>query len=43
MTDDADVLDRLALISLGRAAGFSLGEIARMFAPMDGRGSTAAH
>lgn len=31
-----DVLDRLALIALGRAAGFSLDEIARMFAP-DGR------
>lgn len=30
------VLDRLALVSLGRAAGFSLAEIARMFAP-DGR------
>jgi DNA-binding transcriptional MerR regulator len=30
------VLDRLALISLGRSAGFSLDEIARMFAP-DGR------
>ena len=33
---DADVLERLALIALGRSAGFSLGEIARMFAP-DGR------
>jgi DNA-binding transcriptional MerR regulator len=33
---DTDVLERLALISLGRAAGFSLEEIARMFAP-DGR------
>ncbi|HZS64642.1 MAG TPA: helix-turn-helix domain-containing protein [Xanthobacteraceae bacterium] len=33
---DAAVLERLALIALGRAAGFSLGEIARMFAP-DGR------
>lgn len=32
----ADVLERLALVALGRAAGFSLGEIARMFAP-DGR------
>lgn len=32
----ADVLDRLALISLGRASGFSLGEIAQVFAP-DGR------
>ncbi|OLT36975.1 MerR family transcriptional regulator [Actinomadura sp. CNU-125] len=30
------VLDRLAMIALGRAAGFSLDEIARMFAP-DGR------
>ncbi|SOE99994.1 DNA-binding transcriptional regulator, MerR family [Burkholderia sp. OK233] len=30
---DADVLDRLALIALGRAAGFSLDEIALMFAP----------
>jgi DNA-binding transcriptional MerR regulator len=30
------VLERLALISLGSAAGFSLDEIARMFAP-DGR------
>ena len=33
---DADVIDRLALIALGRAAGFSLDEIALMFAP-DGR------
>ena len=33
---DAAVLDRLALISLGSVAGFSLDEIARMFAP-DGR------
>ncbi|MEZ5404406.1 MAG: helix-turn-helix domain-containing protein [Bryobacteraceae bacterium] len=33
---DAKVLDRLALIALGRAAGFSLGEIALMFGP-DGR------
>ena len=33
---DPGVLDRLNLIALGRAAGFSLGEIARMFAP-DGR------
>jgi|SRR5688500_14063221 DNA-binding transcriptional MerR regulator len=32
----AGVLERLALISLGRSAGFSLDEIARMFAP-DGR------
>lgn len=31
-----DVLERLALIALGRAAGFSLQEIAGMFAP-DGR------
>ena len=31
-----DILNRLALISLGCAAGFSLDEIARMFAP-DGR------
>src|SRR6187551_1630292 len=33
---DTGVLERLALIALGRAAGFSLDEIARMFAP-DGR------
>jgi DNA-binding transcriptional MerR regulator len=33
---DPSVLERLALISLGRVAGFSLDEIARMFAP-DGR------
>jgi DNA-binding transcriptional MerR regulator len=33
---EAGVMDRLALISLGRSAGFSLDEIARMFAP-DGR------
>ena len=33
---DAGVIERLALISLGRAAGFSLDEIARMFAP-DGK------
>jgi DNA-binding transcriptional MerR regulator len=32
----AGVLERLALIALGRAAGFSLEEIALMFAP-DGR------
>jgi hypothetical protein len=32
----AGVLDRLALISLASAAGFTLDEIARMFAP-DGR------
>jgi len=30
---DADVLERLALIGLGQAAGFSLEEIALMFAP----------
>jgi DNA-binding transcriptional MerR regulator len=30
---DAGVLDRLALIALGRAAGFSLDEVALMFAP----------
>lgn len=29
----SDVLERLALIALGRAAGFSLEEIAQMFAP----------
>ena len=33
---DAGVLERLALIALGRAAGFSLDEIAGMFGP-DGR------
>ena len=33
---DARVLERLALIALGQAAGFSLEEIALMFAP-DGR------
>ncbi|MCA6119768.1 helix-turn-helix domain-containing protein [Bradyrhizobium sp. WSM 1738] len=33
---DVPVLERLALIALGRVAGFSLDEIARMFAP-DGR------
>jgi len=33
---DPAVLERLALIAVGRSAGFSLGEIARMFAP-DGR------
>ena len=33
---DPKVLERLALISLGRVAGFSLDEIAAMFAP-DGR------
>jgi len=30
---DADVVERLALIALGRAAGFSLDAIGRMFAP----------
>jgi DNA-binding transcriptional MerR regulator len=30
---DPSVLERLALISLGRAAGFSLDEMARLFAP----------
>lgn len=35
-TFDARVLDRLALIALGGASGFSLDEIGRMFAP-DGR------
>jgi DNA-binding transcriptional MerR regulator len=30
---NADVMDRLALISLGRSAGFSLDEIAEMFTP----------
>ena len=33
---DPEVLERLALIALGRSAGFSLDEIALMFAP-DGR------
>lgn len=33
---DPDVLERLALIALGRSAGFSLDEIALMFGP-DGR------
>ncbi|MRG97119.1 helix-turn-helix domain-containing protein [Polyangium spumosum] len=33
---DPGVLERLALIALGRAAGFSLDEITRMFSP-DGR------
>jgi DNA-binding transcriptional MerR regulator len=32
----SSVLERLALIAMGRAAGFSLDEISRMFAP-DGR------
>jgi MerR family redox-sensitive transcriptional activator SoxR len=35
-TFEATVIERLALIALGRLAGFSLDEIARMFAP-DGR------
>jgi DNA-binding transcriptional MerR regulator len=35
---DAGVLERLALIGLGRTAGFSLKEIVRMFAP-DGQPS----
>lgn len=35
-TFDAGVLERLALIALGQAAGFSLDEIARMFGA-DGR------
>ena len=30
---DAGVLERLALVALGRAAGFSLDDIARMFTP----------
>jgi DNA-binding transcriptional MerR regulator len=30
---DRDVLERLSLIALGRAAGFSLDEIARVFVP----------
>lgn len=33
---DPDIFERLALIALGRAAGFSLGEIAEMLPP-DGR------
>ncbi|MFJ8635702.1 helix-turn-helix domain-containing protein [Streptomyces sp. NPDC093568] len=33
---DSSVLERLALIVLGRTAGFSLDEIARMFAPDGG-------
>lgn len=32
-TFDGNVLERLALIALGRSAGFSLDEIAAMFAP----------
>ncbi|HKU98302.1 MAG TPA: helix-turn-helix domain-containing protein [Vineibacter sp.] len=34
---EADVLERLALISLGQAAGFSLDEMALMFGGRDGR------
>jgi DNA-binding transcriptional MerR regulator len=37
---DPGVLDRLALIALGRAAGFSLDEIARMLGRRGGRGLT---
>ena len=33
---DAGVLERLALIALGRSAGFSLDEIGRMFVPNGG-------
>lgn len=33
---DAGVLERLALIALGRSAGFSLDEIGRMFSPGKG-------
>lgn len=32
---NANILERLALIALGRSAGFSLDEIAQMFAPDD--------
>ena len=32
---DTDVLERLALITLGQSAGFSLDEIAQMFTPAD--------
>jgi len=32
---DSDILERLALISLGQSSGFTLDEIARMFAPDD--------
>src|SRR5689334_21501185 len=35
-TFDERILDRLALVSLGTASGFSLDEIARMFSP-DGK------
>jgi DNA-binding transcriptional MerR regulator len=38
---DAEALERLALIALGRAAGFSLGEIASMLAPGAPPGSIA--
>ena len=45
-TFDPRVLERLALIALGRSAGFSLDEIARMFAadgrPKIDRGALAA-
>jgi len=37
---DFAVLERLALIALWRTAGFSLDEIALMFAPDGGRSST---
>lgn len=37
---DPAVLERLALVALGRAAGFTLGEIAEMFAP-DGQPAIA--
>lgn len=33
---DPGILDRLALVALGRAAGFSLDEVALMFAPDGG-------
>jgi len=36
------VLERLALVALGRSAGFTLDEIARMFAP-DGRPTIDRH
>lgn len=39
---DPGVLERLALIALGRSAGFSLDEVARMFAP-DGRPQIDRH
>ena len=34
---DARVLERLAFIALGRSSGFSLDEVAHMFAAADGR------